>query len=105
MKMKTYIARRLGLTLFSLIGLSILVFYLARVIPGDPVLMMVDPRTPPEKIEELRHTLGLDKPLYTQYFFWLENVFRGDLGFSVYTRRSVTNDMLEYLPASLELII
>jgi len=105
MKMKTYVARRLGFALFSLIGLSILVFYLARVIPGDPVMMMVDPRTPPEKIEELRHALGLDKPLYLQYFFWLEDVFRGDLGFSVYTKRSVTSDVLEYLPASLELVV
>lgn len=105
MKMRTYIARRLGFALFSLIGLSILVFYLARVIPGDPVLMMVPPWTEPEVIEKLRHTLGLDKPLHMQYFFWLKDVFRGDLGFSVYTRRSVTSDVLEYLPISLELVI
>jgi len=105
MKMRTYIARRLGFVLFSLIGLSILVFYLARVIPGDPVLMMVDPRTSPAIIEELRHKLGLDKPLYMQYWFWLQDVFRGDLGFSVYTKRSVTSDVLEYLPISLELVI
>jgi len=103
--MRTYIARRLGFALFSLIGLSILVFYLARVIPGDPVLMMVPPWTEPEVIEKLRHTLGLDKPLHMQYFFWLKDVFRGDLGFSVYTRRSVTSDVLEYLPISLELVI
>jgi len=103
--MRTYIARRLGFALFSLIGLSILVFYLARVIPGDPVLMMVDPRTPPQIIEELRHKLGLDRPLYMQYWFWLGDVFRGDLGFSVYTKRSVTSDVLDYLPASLELVI
>jgi len=105
MKMRTYIARRSGFALFSLIGLSILVFYLARVIPGDPVLMMVDPHTPPAIIEELRHKLGLDRPLYMQYWFWLEDVFRGDLGFSVYTKRSVTSDVLEYLPVSLELVI
>lgn len=105
MKMRTYIARRLGFALFSLIGLSILVFYLARVIPGDPVMMMVDPRTPPAIIQELRHKLGLDQPLYLQYFFWLEDVFRGDLGFSVYTKRSVTRDVLEFLPVSVELVI
>ena len=105
MKMRIYTVRRLGFALFSLIGLSILVFYLARVIPGDPVMMMVDPRTPPTVIEELRRRLGLDKPLYLQYFFWLGDVFRGDLGFSVYTKRSVTSDVLEYLPISLELVI
>jgi len=105
MKMRIYTVRRLGFALFSLIGLSILVFYLARVIPGDPVMMMVDPRTPPSVIEELRRRLGLDKPLYLQYFFWLGDVFRGDLGFSVYTKRSVTSDVLEYLPISLELVI
>ncbi len=105
MKMSTYVARRLAFALFSLIGLSILVFYLARVMPGDPVRMMVDPRTPEDVIEELRHKLGLDQPLYLQYFLWLEDVFRGDLGFSIYTKRSVTSDVLEFLPVSLELVI
>lgn len=105
MKMSMFIIKRLAFSILSLVGLSVLVFYLARVIPGDPVKMMVDPRTPLEKIEELRHTLGLDRPLYLQYFYWLQDVFRGDLGFSVYTKRSVTNDVLEYLPTSLELVI
>lgn len=105
MKMKTYIARRLGFALFSLLGLSILVFYLARVIPGDPVLMMVTPGTSPDVIEALRQRLGLKEPLHLQYLFWLGDVFRGDLGFSVYTQRNVTDDVLEYLPISLELVV
>lgn len=104
MRMSAFIARRAAYIIFTLFGLSVLVFVLARVLPGDPVLIMFDPRTPPEIIEQVRKQLRLDRPLYEQYFYWLRDVATGDLGYSVYTKRSVTFDVLEYLPASLELI-
>lgn len=104
MRMSVYIARRAAYIIFSLFGLSILVFVLARVLPGDPVLMALGPRTPPEIIEQVRKQLRLDRPLYEQYFYWLRDVAAGDLGYSLYTKRSVTYDVLEYLPVSLELI-
>jgi len=104
MRMITYIVKRSAYIIFTLFGLSVLVFVLARVLPGDPVRIMLPPRTPPEVIEQVRKTLRLDKPLIEQYFYWLRDVFSGDLGYSLYTKRSVTYDVLQYLPASLELI-
>jgi peptide/nickel transport system permease protein len=89
---------------FSLFGLSVLVFVLARVLPGDPVKMMLGPLVEPWVYEQTKKQLRLDKPLYEQYFYWLIDVFHGNLGYSILTRRSVTADILEYLPASLELI-
>jgi len=97
--------KRTGYVAFTLIGLSVLVFILARVLPGDPARMAAGDRATPYVIEQLRKQLGLDKPLYEQYFVWMNAVFHGDLGYSLTTRRSVTADVLEYLPTSLELII
>jgi len=88
-----------------LIGLSILVFVLARVLPGDPARMAAGPRASPEVVEQLRKSLRLDKPLYEQYVYWVNDILHGDLGYSLVTRRSITADVLEYLPTSLELII
>ena len=87
-----------------MIGLSVLVFVLARVLPGDPARMAAGPRAPEWVVEQLRVQLRLDKPLYEQYFYWVSDIFHGDLGFSILTRRSVTVDVLEYFPGSLELI-
>lgn len=88
-----------------MIGLSILVFVLARVLPGDPARMAAGPRASQEVVELLRKQLRLDKPLYEQYIYWVNDVLHGDLGYSLVTRRSITADVLEYLPTSLELII
>lgn len=105
MKLSTFIIKRTGYVVFSLIGLSILVFTLARVLPGDPARMAAGERAPQWVVEQIRTQLRLDKPLYEQYFYWLSDVFHGDLGYSIVTRRSVSLDVLEYLPASMELII
>jgi len=102
--MTTYILKRIFLIIFSLFGLSVLVFVLARVLPGDPARMMLGPNAEDWVVEQLRKQMRLDKPLYEQYFYWLVDIFHGDLGFSILTRRSVTIDVIEYLPASLELI-
>jgi len=104
MKLTVYVLRRTFLVIFSLIGLSVLVFVMARVLPGDPARMMAGPDAPQWVVEQIRVQLRLDKPLYEQYFYWVNDLFHGDLGFSILTRRSITTDILEYLPASLELI-
>jgi peptide/nickel transport system permease protein len=104
MRLSTYIAKRAAYIIFSLIGLSVLVFILARVLPGDPARMAAGERAPEWVVEQLRKQLKLDRPLYEQYFYWVTNLLRGDLGYSIVSRRSVTVDVLEYLPASLELI-
>ncbi len=99
-----FIIKRLILIGFTLLGLSILIFVLARVLPGDPARMAAGWTAPEWVIEEMRRKLGLDQPLPIQYFRWLGDVLRGDLGFSVYTKRSVTLDVTQYLPKTIELI-
>src|SRR4030067_804060 len=105
MRLSTYILKRTGYIVFSLIGLSILVFSLARVLPGDPARMAAGPRASEAVVEQIRKQLRFDRPIYEQYFFWVGDLFHGDLGYSLVTRRSITNDVLEYLPTSLELIL
>ena len=104
MKLSSYIAVRSAYVIFSLVGLSVLVFVLARVLPGDPARMALGPRAPQSTVDLLRVQLRLDQPLYAQYFYWIVDVFHGNLGYSVYTHASVTDAVLQYLPASLELV-
>jgi peptide/nickel transport system permease protein len=104
MRLSTYVLKRTGYIVFSLIGLSILVFSLARVLPGDPARMAAGPRASEEVVEQIRKQLRFDRPLYEQYFYWVNDLLHGDLGYSLVTRRSITADVLEYLPTSLELI-
>jgi len=105
LKLSTYILKRTAYSIFTLLGLSIIVFTLARILPGDPARMAAGSRAPEWVVEQIRHQLNLDKPLYLQYFYWLSDLLRGDLGYSIISRRSVTGDAIEYLPASLELVI
>jgi len=100
----SYVARRLGHSVYTLLGLSILIFVIARVLPGDPARMAVGPRAPDWVVQNLRHELNLDKPLHIQYYLWLKSALHGDLGTSLITRRPVMEDIKEFLPATLEVI-
>lgn len=100
-----FIFKRLLWSIFVLIGLSILVFCIARVVPGDPARMALGPRASEETVLKLTQELNLDKPLVTQYFLWVKGVFKGDLGKSLLSRRAVVDDIKDYLPATLEVIL
>lgn len=104
MKLGSFILRRLLLAIFVLIGLSILIFIIARVIPGDPARLALGPRAPVEVVEQLRKELQLDKSLSVQYWIWLTNALHGDFGKSLVSRRPVIEDIKEYLLATLELV-
>ena len=105
MRLGPFILRRLALSIFVLFGLSILIFLIARVIPGDPARMALGPRTPVDVVEKLRQKMHLDKSLPQQYGFWLRDIVtRGDLGDSLLTRRPVKQDIREFFPATLELV-
>jgi peptide/nickel transport system permease protein len=78
--MGRYITRRLIHAVFVIWGCATLVFFLLRMIPGDPVIQMLGPEYTPEAAVALRHKLGLDEPLLTQYVRWMSNIARGDLG-------------------------
>ncbi len=99
------LAKRLGTSLIVLIGVSLLIFAIARVIPGDPARIALGPNATAEAIAALRERLHLDDPFVLQYGYFLADLARGDLGISLYTNRPVTRDIADYLPATLELVI
>jgi peptide/nickel transport system permease protein len=99
------IAKRLGTSVIVLLGVSMLIFFIARVIPGDPARIALGPQASAEQVEQLRQRLNLDEPIVTQYAIFLRDLARGDLGTSLYTNRPVTTDIAQFLPATLELII
>ncbi len=95
---------RLGISLIVLIGVSMLIFSIARIIPGDPARIALGPNATVEQITKLRGEMNLDAPLPVQYGFFLADISRGDLGTSLYTNRPVTQDIAQFLPATLELV-
>jgi peptide/nickel transport system permease protein len=103
--MSTYILKRLAYSVFVLFGLSILIFVIARVLPGDPARLALGPRAPDWAVQNLRQQLHLNDPIYLQYFYWIRDAASGHLGESLVTRRDVLTDVQEFLPATLELII
>lgn len=105
MKFGGFLLKRLLLSIFVIFGLSIVIFILARVVPGDPARMALGPRAPKEVVQRLRQEMYLDKPLPEQYFYWIRGVFSGDFGRSLVTKRAVLEDIKEYLPATMELAI
>lgn len=98
-----FIIRRLLFLLFILFGVSILVFISVRLIPGDPAQVMLGERATPEAIDRLREQLGLNKPLYQQYFMYLGNLLKGDLGISITSNNSVMSEIMKKFPATIEL--
>lgn len=107
--MGRYLARRLLAMIPLLIGISFIVFALLNILPGDPVSIMLssNPHITPdaETIAQMRAQYGLDKPLLTQYFIFLGNLLKGDLGTSMYTQQPVLEAIFERMPATIELAL
>jgi peptide/nickel transport system permease protein len=89
----------------ALIGIIIVTFLLTRALPGDPAAYFAGPAANPESIAEIRKELGLDRPLPEQFFFYLGDLFTGDLGESISTGQPVVSELVSRLPASLELTL
>jgi peptide/nickel transport system permease protein len=104
--MGRYITRRLIHAVFVIWGCATLVFFLLRMIPGDPVIQMLGPEYTPEAAVALRQKLGLDEPLLTQYVQWMSNIARGDLGGSIASGETVADAIKSGVPktASLTLV-
>jgi peptide/nickel transport system permease protein len=100
-----FLGQRLFQAIFVLFGLSILIFIIGRVMPGDPARAALGPRAPQETIDRLREEMRLNDPIPVQYIFWLTNAIHGDFGKSLSSRRNVSDDIIEFLPASLELVL
>jgi dipeptide transport system permease protein len=104
--MLQFFAKRLLLVLPAFIGVTILTFVLIHLIPGDPVLMMAGERgISPERHEQLRRDMGLDKPLPLQYLNYVGGIFQGDLGKSIVSKRPVTEEFFTLFPATIELSV
>jgi peptide/nickel transport system permease protein len=98
-----YFGQRLALIPLTLIGITIIVFVLARVMPGDPAQLAAGEQATPEMVETFRKEYRLDRPLHEQYGAYLWGLLHGDLGRSMFTGRPVRDDLRVFLPATLEL--
>jgi peptide/nickel transport system permease protein len=87
-----------------LLGVSIVVFFMVRAIPGDPAQIMLGQQATQEQVQQIRENMGLDKPIFVQYGLFLKDAVRGDLGDSTVTGRPVTTELLVRLPATFELV-
>ena len=99
-----FLLRRLGTSLFVLIGVSIITFFIARVVPANPAALYIGPKARQEDIERVTKQLGLDKPLPIQYAVYMQELLRGDLGTSISTKRPITEELAGRIPATLELL-
>lgn len=103
--MLPYLARRLRATVFVLIGVSVLVFAMVRLIPGDPAVILAGVDASREQTERVRRDLGLDRPIWVQYAKYVGRAAGGDLGKSIHSRRPVWQEIRDRFPATLELTV
>lgn len=103
--LRSFILKRLALGLVVLWGVVTVTFFITRVIPSDPAAKWVGPRATPGQIAAARAELGLDQPLYIQYGKYLGQLLHGDLGRSLRSHQPVRDELLAYLPATIELVL
>jgi len=103
--MVRYLVRRLALTLPVLLGVATLVFALIHLVPGDPVQSMLGETASQDEVEQLRHTLGLDRPLLVQYKSFLTGLVRGDLGTSFRFGTPVSQEIASRLFRTIQLAV
>lgn len=103
--MGKYLLKRLFYLLPTLLGILTIVFFVMRLIPGDPVLIMLGPEATPEAIARLRHELGYDRPLGIQYLIYLYNILHFNYGTSIATGRPVWGEILSVFPFTLILAL
>jgi peptide/nickel transport system permease protein len=105
MTYRDFLLRRLAQILPTILGLLVLIFLIARVMPGDPVRLALGPEATRDQIEAYQKKLGLDRPLPAQLAHYLAGLLRGDLGESIRTYRDVALDIRAFLPATVELVL
>src|SRR6516225_4603549 len=98
--MGRYIARRLVLAVPVLLGVSVLVFLILHLTPGDPALVVAGPDAPPDVVRAVARSLGLDQPLYVQYGRYLGRILRGDFGRSIQSRQPVVDQLTATFPVT-----
>lgn len=103
--MSRFILHRFVSLIPTLLGISVLVFFMIHLIPGDPAEMMLGERASEQSLRQVREELGLDKPLYAQYGRFMSRLVRGDLGRAFKTNEKITTEIAERFPATIELSI
>lgn len=99
------IARRVLGSLGAIFGATILAFIIMRALPGNPARLIVGPLATPQAVASVRHEIGLDKPIFTQYWLYISHFFEGNWGYSYADGKSVSALIGERLPATIELAI
>jgi len=103
--MLQYVIKRLLSTIPVLLGISLLLFFMLRMLPGDPAQVLAGEMASPEDIRLIRHQLGLDRPMHVQYAFFLSRLARFDLGRSARTQNPVTEEIWARLPNTMLLAV
>ncbi|WP_078381980.1 nickel ABC transporter permease [Sutcliffiella halmapala] len=103
--MTMFILRRIAQTIPVVIGVTFVVFFIMQLVPGDPAVLLAGEGASKETIAAVREQLGLNKPLYAQYFDYLSNLLRGDFGVSLKNSQPVLDEILVRLPITIELAI
>jgi peptide/nickel transport system permease protein len=101
--MGRYIVRRALQAVPVLFGITMLTFLIMQLAPGNPLQTMIDPRISPEEMRQAEQSMGMDRPAILQYFTWLAQLLRGNLGYTIRTGQSVSGLILDRLPATLYL--
>jgi peptide/nickel transport system permease protein len=105
MKLGTYILKRIFLMVIVMFGVATIVFFITRIIPADPVGAILGGNAPIERVDEMRHQLGLDKPITLQFIDYIKGIVHADFGISLKSSRPVLQDIINYFPATIELAI
>ena len=105
--MRSYIIKRCLSILPTLLGVTLIIFIIIRMVPGDALILMMEEsyNVSPEEVEILKQKLGLDKPLYMQYFLWIADLARGNFGYSIWQRSAVLPEITRRIPITLELAL
>ena len=100
-----YILKRIVLFIPTLLGITLITFFLIRSLPGDPVANMVGERATPETVARIRAEIGIDKAPPVQYLLYLKRLFRGELGRSLFTNRKISDDLMQKFPNTVKLAL
>jgi peptide/nickel transport system permease protein len=103
--MTGFIIRRILLVIPTLLGVTVVIFFMLSITPGDPAELLLGERATTESLDAMREYLGLKKPLYVQYWMFLKRVAKFDLGETIWTRERVSTEIMERFPATIELTL
>lgn len=103
--MLSYVSRRILQLIPVLLGMSLVVFAIIHAIPGDPAMAILGEHATPQSLAELRAKLGLNEPIYLQYWHYLKQILSGDLGESIRTQKPIAQEIFPYLAATIELSV